>query len=314
VCPSEKGIFDIQPILSMNKTRITILLAITAVYAVCFVMIKAGLPFAPPLRFAGLRALIAGVALLGLAIALRQPWRPPRRLWFRLLGLALAAPAGAFAGMFLSPGQAGAGIASVLGNIQPLFTVVLAAIFLEERLTPDKSTALVLGLIGVTLIVSPALVAADVGSFSGAMLALAASAGSAAGNVIFKTMGTQRNLLTIAAWQLIVGSLPLLALSTLIERDGKMIWTAEFLGLLLFLAIIGTSLTTVVWYWLVQREDLGRLTMALFLVPVLGLGIAALAFGEEISPFKGLGVAMTIIAAGVAIRKPKPDSGANQQR
>ncbi len=296
----------------MDKTRIIILVTITAVYAVCFVMIKAGLTFAPPLRFAGLRALIAGVALLSLVIVLRQPWRPPRRLWLRLLMLSLAAPAGAFAGMFLSPGQAGAGIASVLGNIQPLITVVLAAIFLQEQLTPGKSTALALGLIGVTLIVSPALVSADAGSFSGAMLALAASAGSSAGNVIFKTMGNQRSVLTIAAWQLIVGSLPLLALSSLIERDGQMLWTAEFVGLLLFLALIGTSFTTAVWYWLVQREDLGRLTMALFLVPVLGLGIAALGFGEDISPIKAVGVVMTIIAVGVAVRKSKPYSGANQ--
>ncbi len=125
-------------------------------------------------------------------------------------------------------------------------------------------------------------------------------------------MGNQRSVLTIAAWQLIVGSLPLLALSSLIERDGQMLWTAEFVGLLLFLALIGTSFTTAVWYWLVQREDLGRLTMALFLVPVLGLGIAALGFGEDISPIKAVGVVMTIIAVGVAVRKSKPYSGANQ--
>lgn len=47
-------------------------LGLTAVYAVCFVAIKAGLAFAPPLLFAGLRAEIAGVVLLGLVVFLRR--------------------------------------------------------------------------------------------------------------------------------------------------------------------------------------------------------------------------------------------------
>lgn len=30
-----------------------------------------------------------------------------------------------------------------------------------------------------------------------------------------------------------------------------------------------------VWYWLVQRDEVGRLSLLLFLVPVLGIGIGA---------------------------------------
>ncbi len=47
-------------------------LGLTLVYAVCFVAIKEGLAFAPPLLFAGLRAIIAGAALLALAAAQRK--------------------------------------------------------------------------------------------------------------------------------------------------------------------------------------------------------------------------------------------------
>jgi len=42
-------------------------LGLSAIYAFCFIAIKAGLAFAPPLLFAGLRAEIAGVVLLGFA-------------------------------------------------------------------------------------------------------------------------------------------------------------------------------------------------------------------------------------------------------
>ena len=47
------------------------MVVLTIIYAFCYVAIKAGLPFAPPLRFAGLRALIGGILMLGVLVALR---------------------------------------------------------------------------------------------------------------------------------------------------------------------------------------------------------------------------------------------------
>ena len=283
-----------------TPTRLLLLFGLTAIYALCFAAIKAGLPFAPPLLFGGLRALIGGVALLGLVIALRQPLLPPRRSWGWILALASTGITLAFGAMFLSPGRAGVGIASVLGNTQPLIVVVLAAIFLGEQMTHSKWLTLGLGLIGVTLISSQALAGPDAYGLSGMALALTASAGASASSVIFKRMGTPASLLVITAWQLILGSLPLLAISALIERDTQMIWNAQFVGLLLFLALIGTSFANAVWYWLIQRDEVGRLTMFFFLVPLFGLGIAALAFGERINQLEGIGSILTIVGIGVA--------------
>ena len=106
-----------------------------------------------------------------------------------------------------------------------------------------------------------------------------------------------------------LGSLPLLALTALVERSERVVWNAEFVGLLLFLALVGTALAYAAWYWLLQREELGHLTMFLFLIPVLGLGIAALAFGERISLLEGIGSALTVAAVasvevGAARRQP----------
>jgi drug/metabolite transporter (DMT)-like permease len=93
-------------------------------------------------------------------------------------------------------------------------------------------------------------------------------------------------LLALAAWQLMIGSLPLLGASAVFEPNAGITWNIEFVGLLLFLALVGTSFTTALWYWLLQRMEVGRLTMFLFLVPVVGLGIAALAFGERVGPLE----------------------------
>ncbi len=283
--------------------RPLIVLGLTTIYPVCFIAIKAGLPFMPPLRFAGLRALIGGLALLGLMAALRRPLLPPRRSWPAVVALGITSTTIAFGAMFLSPGRMGAGIASVLGNTQPVIVPALAALFLGERMTHGKSIALVLGMIGVALLASPALAGPEASGVLGPVLALAASGGLAFGSVIVKRIGAEIDLLALTAWQLLVGSLPLLAVSIMVERDAVVAWNATFVGLLLFLALIGTALATAIWYWLIRHDDVGRLTMFFFLVPVFGLTLAALVFGEAIGLQEGAGVVVTLAEIGAVARE-----------
>lgn len=284
----------------LRSTRLLVVIGLTALYAVCFVAIKAGLAFAPPLLFAGLRTSMGGILLLGLAVLLRQPWLPARQSWRGIIALALTATTLTFGAMFLSPGRAGAGMASIMGNMQPLFTLVLAAIFLSERVTPAKLVTILFGLAGVVLISSQAATGVSGSEISGIGLALTASAGAAMGNVIYKRIGLQEPLLVITAWQLMIGSMPLFALSLLVERGMPAeMWNLEFLGLLSFLAFAGTSLLNAAWYWLVQTEDVGQLSTYFFLVPVFGLAVSALVFDERITPLEIIG--SLLVVAGVVL-------------
>lgn len=73
------------------------------------------------------------------------------------------------------------------------------------------------------------------------MLALAASGGAAAGSIIIKRMGRPASVLTVSAWQLIVGSAPLLILSAVLERSASVVWNGELISLILVLALLGTG-------------------------------------------------------------------------
>jgi drug/metabolite transporter (DMT)-like permease len=100
--------------------RHALMLVVTLVAAGSYPAIKAGLVYAPPIRFAGLRTIIAGVVLLGILAALKRPFWPGATVRRWILPLGLAATTLTFGAMFLSPVHTGAGIASVLGNTQPL--------------------------------------------------------------------------------------------------------------------------------------------------------------------------------------------------
>lgn len=113
----------------------------------------------------------------------------------------------------------------------------------------------------------------------------------------------------VAGWQLLIGAGPLAAGSAVFERRIAIDWSAEFVAVLLFLALVGTALALWLWYWLVQREEVGRLGLLFFLVPVLGLALAASIFGERILPIEATGVAVTLAGLAVVLRGDHGDGG-----
>ncbi len=278
-------------------------MGVSFIYASCFTLIKAGLAYSPPLAFGGLRALIGGLILLGFLLIQKQPFLPKRDEWGAIIIIGFISTFLNFGAMFLSPGRTGAGIASVLGNIQPLITLVLAAIFLDERFTRPKMLALIFGLFGVSLIAYPALSGPSRYGIGGELLALSASASSAVGSILVKQITRKASMLIVAAWQLVLGSLPLLVLSFRMEPAQQITWTPDFIGDLLFLAIVGTSLVTMGWYWLLQNHEVGHLTLYLFLTPLFGLLIAVIVFNEKVGLLESMGVFLTLAGIGVIALK-----------
>lgn len=280
--------------------RLLVVGGLTVVYAACFVLIEAGEANAPLLAFAGLRTAIAGLALLAFTAASRHPFLPSRRQWPAVAVLALTATSAAYGAMFASPGRAGVGIASVLGNLQPVFVVGLAAAVLGERFSRADWATLTLGAVGAILIAAPALRNGAAG-LSGPALALTASLGFATGSVMVKRLRLEESLLAVTSWQFILGSLPLFAASAIFERQQTITWSTGFVATLFFLALVGTAGATAVWYRLVQDENLGRLSTFLFLVPVAGLALSAAVYDEAIDPIGATGVTFVFAAIAVAI-------------
>lgn len=290
----------------VSPPRLALLSALVLVYSLCYVAIKAGLEYAPPLTFAGLRAAIAGVILALVASVRSGALLPPRRLWAGVVALGLLGTTVGYGAMFMAPGRSGAGISSVLGNTGSLFLVVLGWLFLSEPLSRRKLEALGLGAIGVTLIAYPAVTDPTLAGPTAALFPLAAALALAGSAVILKRIDARDSLGHVAAWQLLLGAAPLLVLSFRLEAGSEIQWTPAFGGLLAFLAIVGTAAATWVWYWLVQREDVGRLGVFMFSVPLLGLIFAWALFDEPASARTVVGALLGVVAV---VRVASPLAG-----
>lgn len=272
------------------------IILVMLLWALCFPLITVGLSRVSPLYFAAARALLAGVALLLLATALRRPRPAGPGIWAALLAIGLTATSLGFLGMFLASQFVAPGFATVIANTQPLVAAVLAAWFLGETLGRREKAALLLGFAGVVTMTLPRLVGGgDVADAAGIAYVLAAAIGVAAGNILMKRMAGRVDPLMAMGFQLVLGGLPLMLAALGFEPAPRTFRTPEMMAVLAALALAGTALPFYLWFSLLQRSSLSRANTFSFLTPVFGLAIGVGLFGEQLGWPELAGIGLVLV-------------------
>lgn len=293
--------------------RLSILIwapVVALLWAICFPFIVIGLPDAPPLLFAALRAALAGLMLLAVSSfekpqtvcsagldlpdAIRSECSFPR-----LVAIGITFTGMGFGGMFLGAGAVSPGLATVLAGTQPLLAAVMAAIWLKEPLSRRVQLGMVIGFGGVVVIGWDSALLTKDGYAAGVAWIMLAALGTAAGNVLLKwhSGGAVHRPMAI---QLLIGSVFLLALSTWQgETWHEIRWTLDFTMSLLVLSSLATAMMVVLWYRLLVDYTLNRLNVFSFLTPVFGLLIGRVFFAESLALSQIAG--SSIILLGIAL-------------
>lgn len=280
---------------SLSWRDLTLLLLVMFLWALCFPLIATGLSSSPPLYFAALRSLVAGIGLLILALALRRPLPRQPCLWLGILGVGLSYTSAGFAGMFLAGSVVSPGLASVLANMQPLVAAIPAFFLLGERLKRSSLLGLLMGFFGIVLTALPGFSAqATSSSSSGVGYVLLGALGVAVGNILLKRIAGQIDSLMATGWQFILGGLALLVLAQWFEVPSSVNWNWTFALNLLALGLGGTALPLLLWFWLLRREELTRLNAFTFLTPIFALMISAVFFGERLQLIQAAGIALSL--------------------
>jgi drug/metabolite transporter (DMT)-like permease len=268
---------------------------ISFLWALCFPLIAVGLGSAPPLTFGGMRALLAGAVLLALVLVLGRPLPRDWRIWLALGLVGLGATTLGYFGMFVAGGLVSPGIATVVENTQPLLAALLAAVLLGERLSRRRRIGLALGFGGILAIGLPRVLGAgEAGSGMGILFVLLGAGGVAIANVVLKLLAGRVDVLVAVSSQLLLGSLPLLVGGWLLERDEGIRWSASFVAALLTLSLLATALASVLWFRLLRRAALGRLTAYAFLTPLFGLSMGMMFFNERFGVWEVLGILLAL--------------------
>lgn len=281
-----------------NKTIFSILL-VMLLWAICYPLIVLGLDDAPHITFAALRASIAGIALLiiGMIFGRKQP--NSLKQWFYLLVIGLGATTVGFYGMFHASEFVSPGMATVLTNLQPMLTAILAYWFLKESINKYENMAIILGFTGVLIIATSNDAGTPGVNFEGLTYLIIAVFGLSVSNVLIKQLAGKVNALIAMGWQLIFGSIVLWVISFLSENQTEINWSTNFIISLLGLSLFGTALAYWLWFKVLESVDLVFANSFSFLVPAFGVLMGVFLFDESFDMHSAIGI--SIIFVGIIL-------------
>ena len=174
-------------------------------------------------------------------------------------------------------------------------------------MTLPKVSILTVGVLGIILISFPPLGSSSYTQTQGAIFAFGASAIIATTNIVIKKYFERKELLRIVTRQLVLGGLILLIASSITEDWNSITFNLTFIGVIILLGVIGTGILNFAWYTIIQWEDVGKVSMYFFLVPVIGFFSGVVFYKESVQAIQVIG-SVVIIIAMIFLSRIKPAS------
>jgi drug/metabolite transporter (DMT)-like permease len=251
-------------------------------WSFAFVAGKIGVTCCPPLILLAARFLLAGILILAISAFRRDAWSLSWRevAMFAVLGVANNA-------LYLGLGYTGlqsvsAGLGGLIVSANPVFTAVLAAIFLGETLTWRKILGLLLGVVGVGFIVWHRM-SVGTDSLHGILFTLASLASLVAGTILFKLFAPRGSLWIGNGVQNLAAGIVLLPMAFTFADVGDIVPNARLVGAFAFLVLGGSILAYLLWFHLLKACGATAASAYHFLMPPLAMLFAFLVLGEHVA-------------------------------
>lgn len=261
----------------------------------------------PPLLMVALR-----FALVAVPTVLLIP-RPQVRLrWLIGTGLGIGVLQFAFLYLGMAAGMP-AGLASLVLQASAPFTVLLAGVFLAERITRRQVVGILLAVSGLAAI---AVHRGESAALLPVVLTLAGGLGWAIGNVCSRKAAAPSPF-HLTLWMSVVPPVPMLAVSLLVEGPQRIAYALStvftlpalpaVLGLL-YIVVIATLVGYGIWNTLLARYPSSSVAPFSMLVPIVGVLSSWVLFGERIDGVEALaGVAVVggVLIGSLPLRLPR---------
>ena len=255
---------------------------------------KIALAHSQPLTFAAMRGVFSALCLFLVLIVTRRSLRPPPLGYTTVIGLLQTT---AFMGLVtVALYYAGAGKVAVLTYTMPFWLLLLAWAFLSERIHGVQWLAVALSFVGLMLVVAPW----QIDGMASSLLTVAGGFAWAASAVVIKLL--QRchhvDILSLTAWQMAIGSLPLVAIAVLTYGGGPD-WTADFVLGLAYNVVLANTLAWLLWLYALRTLSAGAAGLGTLAIPVVGVLSAWLQLGEQPSAVEAVGMALIVGALAI---------------
>ncbi len=287
----------------MHSDRFRIIagfVVITAVWGSTWLVIKIGLETMPPFLSAGIRFVVASLILL-LIIRLRRlpiPFTPEAWKTYSAVGImAFSIP---FALVYWGEQFISSSLSCILFGALPFWVALFSHWFsATEKMDGFKFAGTIVGFLGIVVIFSPGLTWSGGEALGGMAAMLAATMLQAYSLIPVKKYGKEINPFVMNFVGMVMGALFLLMLGLLTERDRPITLSLPAIGSILYLAVFGSVVAFVTYYWLLKKVQAVYLSLSSFITPIVAVILGALLLGETLDSMVYIGG--VLVLAGIAV-------------
>jgi drug/metabolite transporter (DMT)-like permease len=269
---------------------------LAALWGASFLFMRVASPVLGPVFLIDARVIIAAAVLFVFSKVVKNDFSF-RAHWKQYLFLGAVNSAIPFTLIATATLQLTASLAAILNSMVPLFTAIIASIWLKEKLSKQKLLGIILGLTGVVIIVGWNPISTDIKIIAFAGLSVTATFFYGIGNVYARKNCGNISSLNTTLGQFIGASILLLP-AAILKFPGE--WPSlKVIFALVGLAVFCTSLAFILYFYLIKSAGSTRAASTLFLVPVFGTLWGVLLLDEAINISALVGLA--IILAGISL-------------
>ena len=262
------------------------------------------------LIFAGVRFLMAGaVVVMAHSFATRSlslpnardTWAAARISIFQTFGQYLLY----YIGLAHSTGVSGA----ISQGIDVFASLLISAvIFRMERLTPRKVAGSLIGFAGILLADAGSRTAGGGGfTLTGEGFVMLATVSSAFASVLTRRYAQKSDPVVLCGWQFMMGGLGLLACGSAL--GGRFVVRSLAGAAVLGWLVVVSAVAYAIWSILLKDNDVSRVSIYTFTLPIFGVILSLLILGDEGGGFGLLTlVALVLVSLGILLVEREPVS------
>lgn len=247
--------------------KLTLPILFIFLYGSGFVFTALGLQNSTPIAFLSLRFFIAFFILLIIATIMKVEW-PDSFKEFIHISIAGMLTVGVFSiGVFLSIDfGVSASLSALIIALQPIIVTFLAVKFLNEKLNNRIIWGLILGIIGVSFVVS-AKSSFSTNDLLGVIFSIIALLGLSFGNIYQKKFCANMNLFSGGSIQTLASTILTLPL-LLFYEDIHIEFNSDFIIALLYMSIAVSIGALSFLYIMIKNGSVSKVSSIFYLVPV----------------------------------------------
>ena len=288
--------------MSATKTYAP-LMVLSIIWGMAFVAIRALEPLLTPVNMTLLRWFLASAGFLALAPFFgRLNQKFERRDIPRLLLVAFANVVSYHLTLNYSESQISAGLAVLLVAIGPVFILILSWLFLGERHGRQMIIIVALAFMGALILSLGSEYMMGTSTLAGVLEAFGTALSYSVFAVFSKPLVQKYGARPFTIWAGLLGTVMLIPLIS-----GSFITQVAALPLygwlsMIYLSVLSTVVGYMLFYTLVNRGAVSKLSIQLYLIPVVGVAGGALLLGESITLFTIIGGAVMLAAVAMSTK------------